>query len=139
MYRTLMNFLLSPLDIEEMDMPTYSTPKNSLSTFDEEDNTYIKIVNLPDNIDAKSVNVECDEDERTLTIEYSYSSKNFSHSSKSVEMLPADADMDSISARVDSNVLTVIIDKLPEPVKDKCEEMVEENTPVIIDVKRKKK
>lgn len=134
-----MNLLASPFYIDEMDMSTYSTPKNSFSTFEEEDNTYIKIVNLPDDIDAKSVNVECDEDERTLTIEYSYSSKNFSHSSKFVEMLPVDADVDSISARVDSNVLTIIVDKLPEPVKDECKDMVEENTPVIIDVKRKKK
>jgi HSP20 family molecular chaperone IbpA len=50
------------------------------------------------------------------------------------ETLPSNADVDTLTARVDSGVLTIVVDKLP--VTEEVEEVVEEE-PTIVSIRRK--
>jgi HSP20 family molecular chaperone IbpA len=143
MFRTLLSILDNPHyeDVFSRKIYTSFPFKNSSTSFEEEGDSYIKVINLPDGMKHNNVNVEYDEDDRTLTVELTDSTEYSSYSSKFTETLPSDADVDTISARVDSNVLTIVIDKLPEPeINEDCEEETNVvNEPIIIDVKRKKK
>lgn len=138
MLRTLLSILNSPYyeDFFSRKIDTSFPFKNLSTPFEEEGVSYIKVINLPDGMKHNNVNVEYNEDDRTLTVELTDSTEYSSYSSKFIERLPSDADVNTISARVDSNVLTIVVDKLPETdVNEDCEE----EKPIIIDVKRKKK
>lgn len=143
MFRTLLSILDNPYYEDVFSRKIYTSfPFKNLSTsFEEEGDSYIKVINLPYGMKHNNINVEYDEDNKTLTVELTDSTEHSSYSSKFTETLPSDADVDTISARVDSNVLTIVIDKLPEPeVNEDCEEETNVATePIIIDVKRKKK
>ena len=110
------------------------------SSFEEEGNSYILVDNLPDGFTGENVNVEVDEDENTITVDVAYKTENSSFRRTFTETLPTDVDLDTLTARVDNGVLTVVVDKLPEP-EPEPESKPETNSvdPTHVEIKRKRK
>ena len=128
----LQNRILGAL--KEYTEPFDVKPFDNYSSFEEEDNTYIKIVNLPEGMTASNVDIEYDEETHTIAIEISHKTENSSYKNMMRETLPSNADVDTLTARVDSGVLTIVVDKLP--VTEEVEEVVEEE-PTIVSIRRK--
>ena len=110
---------------------------NTLSSFEEEGDSYVMVLNVPEGLTSSDVNVEYDDETNTVSIETEYKRGNLSYGMSLTETLPEDADPDTLSATVTSGVFTLIVDKKPEPV-----EVVEPEAtvdPVIVTIKRKRK
>lgn len=112
---------------------------NFNSAFEREGDTYIMVLNVPSQTVGSDVEVEYDEGDNTLTVSYEFENSNISFSNTIRETLPADADVDTINARVVNGVLTVTVDALPEP-EPEVEEVVEEPVDTtVVSIKRKSK
>ena len=107
-------------------------------SFEEEGNSYILVDNLPDGFTGENVNVEVDEDENTITVEVAYKTENTSFRRTFTEVLPTDADLDTLTARVDNGVLTVVVDRRPEP-EPEPEPETNSVDPTHVEIKRKRK
>ena len=55
------------------------------------------------------------------------------------ETLPANADADTLAATVTNGVFTLVVDKLPEPVKEEAPEEAAPIDPIVVPIKRKNK
>ena len=143
MLRTLLT-LLNDADLQYRARKAYNEVVkpfiNFGSSFEEEENSYILVDNLPDGFTGENVNVEVDEDENTITVDVAYKTENSSFRRTFTETLPTDADLDTLTARVDNGVLTVVVDKLPEP-EPEPESKPETNSvdPTHVEIKRKRK
>ena len=112
---------------------------NFNSAFELEDNTYVMVLNVPEATTGNDIDVEYDEETNTLSVKYSFENGRVSFSNTVVETLPSNADVDTLTARVVSGVLTVTVDALPEPEPE--EEILEEEyvDPTVVSIKRKNK
>lgn len=143
MLRTLLT-LLNDADLQCRARKAYNEVVkpfiNFGSSFEEEGNSYILVDNLPDGFTGENVNVEVDEDENTITVDVAYKTENSSFRRTFTETLPTDADLGTLTARVDNSVLTVVVDKLPEP-EPEPESKPETNSvdPTHVEIKRKRK
>lgn len=108
------------------------------SSFEEEGDSYLLTLNVPDAVKGENVNVEYDEDENTLTVETTYETKNSTFIRRVTETLPLDANVETLSARVDNGVLTVLVDKMPEP-EPEDEPVTDSVDPTYVEIKRKRK
>lgn len=116
----------------------YSDVMNNLnSTFEEEDNNYVYVLNVPESLSTNDVNVEYDDETRLVTVEITNKVGNSTYSMTNVEMLPINADPDTMSATVVNGVFTLIVDKMPEVEPEpEVEPYVE---PIKVTIKRKNK
>lgn len=116
----------------------YSDVMNNLnSTFEEEDNNYVYVLNVPESLTTNDVNVEYDDETRLVTVEITNKVGNSTYSMTNVEMLPINADPDTMSATVVNGVFTLIVDKMPEVEPEpEVEPYVE---PIKVTIKRKNK
>ena len=74
------------------------------------------------------------------SFEVAYKTENSSFRRTFTETLPTDADLDTLTARVDNGVLTVTVDKLPEPAPEpKSEPEANSVDPTHVEIKRKRK
>ena len=143
MLRTLLT-LLNDTDLQCRARKAYNEVVkpfiNFGSSFEEEGNSYILVDNLPDGFTGENVNVEVDEDENTITVDVAYKTENSSFRRTFTETLPTDADLDTLTARVDNRVLTCVVDKVPEP-ESEPESKPETNSvdPTHVEIKRKRK
>lgn len=78
------------------------------------DKGYELVVPVADDATAKNVTVDFDDEDRLLTIKYSYKSKNCSTATMISETLPEDADAETLSASVSDGKLKVSADFLPK-------------------------
>ena len=108
------------------------------SSFEDEGNSYVLVDNLPDGFTGENVNVEVDEDENLITVEVAYKTENTSFRKTFTEVLPTDADLDTLTARVDNGVLTIVVDRLPEP-EPESEPVTDSVDPTYVEIKRKRK
>ena len=113
-----------------------STFVDDVPSFVSEGDSYVLVLRIPDGLNGNNVNVEVDEDENTLTVKTSYESEKVKYSREYLETLPSDADLDTLSARVSNGVLSVVVDKLPEPDTEPVTDAVD---PTFVEIKRKKK
>ena len=89
-----------------------------------EDNKYLAEVTFPSFITADMIDINVIDEERTLTIFSKFKDdKGVETSSATMERLPDDADINSLTATFDKGKLTLIMDKLTK-----------ETTPKIINV-----
>jgi HSP20 family molecular chaperone IbpA len=110
---------------------------NLNSTFEEEDNNYVYVLNVPESLSTNDVNVEYDDETRLVTVEITNKVGNSTYSMTNVEMLPINADPDTMSATVVNGVFTLIVDKMPEVEPEpEVEPYVE---PIKVTIKRKNK
>lgn len=116
----------------------YSDVMNNLnSTFEEEDNNYVYVLNVPESLTTNDVNVEYDDETRLVTVEITNKVGNSTYSMTTVEMLPINADPDTMSATVVNGIFTLIVDKMPEVEPEpEVEPYVE---PIKVTIKRKNK
>jgi HSP20 family molecular chaperone IbpA len=116
----------------------YSDVMNNLnSTFEEEDNNYVYVLNVLESLTTNDVNVEYDDETRLVTVEITNKVGNSTYSMTNVEMLPINADPDTMSATVVNGVFTLIVDKMPEVEPEpEVEPYVE---PIKVTIKRKNK
>lgn len=106
-----------------------------LSSLEDKDDHYELVLNVANDAKASNVSVDFDDETRELTVEYKYDSKNYKSRSTVVELLPADADEDSIEATVENGKLEITIWKKEEPE----EEIDEEVDDTVVKVNRKNK
>jgi HSP20 family molecular chaperone IbpA len=111
---------------------------NTLSSFEEEGDSYVMVLNVPEGLTSSDVNVEYDDEANTVTVETNYERGSVVYSMKATETLPADADVDTMAATVVNGVFTLVVDKLPEPVEDEIPEVAPID-PVVVPIKRKNK
>ena len=111
---------------------------NTLSSFEEEGDSYVMVLNVPEGLTSSDVNVEYDDEANTVTVETNYERGSVVYSMKATETLPADADVDTMAATVVNGVFTLVVDKLPEPVEEETPEVVPID-PVVVPIKRKNK
>ena len=111
---------------------------NTLSSFEEEGNSYVMVLNVPEKLTSSDVNVEYDDETNTVTVETNYERGSVVYSMKATETLPADADVDTMAATVVNGVFTLVVDKLPEPVEEEAPEVAPVD-PVVVPIKRKNK
>lgn len=76
---------------------------------------------------VKKEDISVDVDDNVVTVSYKYVDKDARFSATSVESLPDDADMKSVEAELDGNILTVKVPQVPQ-----------KKTPKRIDVNYKK-
>ena len=101
------------------------------TTLEDKGESYELVLDVAEDANASNVTVDYDEDTRELQVNYTYDGKNFKNTSRIVEVLPDDADDETIEASVEDGQLVVKIEKLlPE------EEPVDET---VVKVNRKKK
>lgn len=110
---------------------------NTLSSFEEEGDSYVMVLNVPEGLTSSDVNVEYDDEANTVTVETNYERGSVVYSMKATETLPADADVDTMAATVVNGVFTLVVDKLPETVQEAPE--VTPIDPVVVPIKRKNK
>ena len=110
---------------------------NTLSSFEEEGDSYVMVLNVPEGLTSSDVNVEYDDEANTVTVETNYERGSVVYSMKATETLPADADVDTMAATVVNGVFTLVVDKLPETVQAVPE--VAPIDPVVVPIKRKNK
>ena len=135
MLRTLLT-LLNDADLQCRARKAYNEVVkpfiNFGSSFEEEGNSYILVDNLPDGFTGENVN--------TITVEVAYKTENTSFRRTFTEVLPTDADLDTLTARVDNGVLTVVVDRRPEPVPEpEPEPEASSVDPTHVEIKRKRK
>jgi HSP20 family molecular chaperone IbpA len=111
---------------------------NTLSSFEEEGDSYVMVLNVPEGLTSSDVNVEYDDEANTVTVETNYERGSVVYSMKATETLPADADVDTMAATVVNGVFTLVVDKLPEPVEEETPEVAPID-PVVVPIKRKNK
>lgn len=111
---------------------------NTLSNFEEEGNSYLMVLNVPKELTSSDVNVEYDDETNTVTVETNYERGSVVYSMKATETLPADADVDTMTATVVNGVFTLLVDKLPEPVEEETLETAPVD-PIVVPIKRKNK
>lgn len=87
---------------------------NVESSLKKTDKGYELVVPVADDATAKNVTVDFDDEDRLLTIKYSYKSKNCSTATTISETLPEDADAETLSASVSGGKLKVSADFLPK-------------------------
>lgn len=87
---------------------------NVESSLKKTDKGYELVVPVADDATAKNVTVDFDDEDRLLTIKYSYKSKNCSTATTISETLPEDADAETLSASVSDGKLKVSADFLPK-------------------------
>jgi HSP20 family molecular chaperone IbpA len=116
----------------------YSDVMNNLnSKFEEEGDNYVFVLNVPNGTTSADINVEYDDETNMVTVEMTRKGGTFSSKMSFGEMLPCDADIDTMKATVVNGVFTIVVDKLPEVV-----EAVEPEVPVDpikVEIKRKRK
>ena len=112
---------------------------DTLSTFEEEGDSYVMVLNVPEGLTSSDVNVEYDDEANTVTVETNYKRGSIAYSMKATETLPADADVDTMAATVTNGVFTLIVNKLPEPVKEEAPEEAAPVDPIVVPIKRKNK
>ena len=110
---------------------------NTLSSFEEEGDSYVMVLNVPEGLTSSDVNVEYDDEANTVTVETNYERGSVVYSMKATETLPDDADVDTMAATVVNGVFTLVVDKLPETVQEVPE--VTPIDPVVVPIKRKNK
>lgn len=141
MFRTFLT-LLSDADLQCRMRKAYDEVVkpfiNFGSSFEDEGNSYVLVDNLPDGFTGENVNVEVDEDENLITVEVAYKTENTSFRKTFTEVLPTDADLDTLTARVDNGVLTIVVDRLPEP-EPESEPVTDSVDPTYVEIKRKRK
>ena len=106
-----------------------------LSSLEDKDDHYELVLNVANDAKASNVSVDFDDETRELTVEYKYDSKNYKSRSTVVELLPTDADEDSIEATVENGKLEITIWKKEEP-EDEPEEEIDDT---VVKVNRKNK
>ena len=111
---------------------------NTLSSFEEEGDSYVMVLNVPEELTSSDVNVEYDDEANTVTVEIKYERGPIVYSMKAIGTLPADADADTMAATVVNGVFTLVVDKLPEPVEEETSEVAPID-PVVVPIKRKNK
>lgn len=111
---------------------------NTLSSFEEEGDSYVMVLNVPEGLTNSDVNVEYDDEANTVTVETNYERGSVVYSMKATETLPADADVDTMAATVVNGVFTLVVDKLPEPVEEETQEVAPID-PIVVPIKRKNK
>ena len=141
MLRTLLSMLNDKDFLSEV-RETFSGLKqayaNTLSSFEEEGDSYVMVLNVPEGLTSSDVNVEYDDEANTVTVETNYERGSVVYSMKATETLPADADVDTMAATVVNGVFTLVVDKLPEPVEEEVPEVAPVD-PVVVPIKRKNK
>ena len=142
MFRTLLSMLKDEsirtqvMDATDSLRKAYSNVMYNLnSTFEEEDNNYVYVLNVPESLTTNDVNVEYDDETRLVTVEITNKVGNSTYSMTNVEMLPINADPDTMSATVVNGVFTLIVEKMPE-VEPEVEPEV---GPIKVTIKRKNK
>ena len=142
MFRTLLSMLKDEsirtqvMDATDSLRKAYSNVMYNLnSTFEEEENNYVYVLNVPESLTTNDVNVEYDDETRLVTVEITNKVGNSTYSMTNVEMLPINADPDTMSATVVNGVFTLIVEKMPE-VEPKVEPEV---GPIKVTIKRKNK
>ena len=110
---------------------------NTLSSFEEEGDSYVMVLNVPEGLTSSDVNVEYDDEANTVTVETNYERGSVVYSMKATETLPDDADVDTMAATVVNGVFTLVVDKLPETVQEVPEAAPID--PVVVPIKRKNK
>lgn len=89
-----------------------------------EDNTYLAVLSYPSFVTADMIDIDVIDEKRMMTISYKFKDSNGCEtSSASMERLPDDADINSLTATFDKGRLTLTMDKLTK-----------ETTPKTIDV-----
>ena len=140
MFRTLLSMLNDRDYLSEV-RETLSGLKqayaNTLSSFEEEGDSYVMVLNVPEGLTSSDVNVEYDDEANTVTVETNYERGSVVYSMKATETLPDDADVDTMAATVVNGVFTLVVDKLPETVQEVPE--VTPIDPVVVPIKRKNK
>ena len=112
---------------------------DTLSSFEEEGDSYVMVLNVPEGLTSSDVNVEYDDEANTVTVETNYKRGSIAYSMKATETLPADADVDTMAATVTNGVFTLVVNKLPEPVKEEAPEEAAPVDPIVVPIKRKNK
>ena len=105
------------------------------TTLEDKGEYYELVLDVAEDAKASNVTVDYDEDTRELQVNYTYDGKNFKNTSRIVEVLPDDADDETIEASVEDGQLVVKIEKLL-PEEEPVEEPVDET---VVKVNRKKK
>lgn len=105
------------------------------TTLEDKGDSYELVLDVAEDAKASNVTVDYDEDTRELQVNYTYDGKNFKNSSRIVEVLPDDADDETIEASVEDGQLVVKIEKLL-PEEEPVDEPVDET---VVKVNRKKK
>lgn len=116
----------------------YSNVMNNInSTFVEEDGNYVYSLNVPTELTSADVNVEYDDETKSVTVEIEHKHGNTSYKMTIYETLPSDANIDTMSATVVNGVFTIVVEKLPEP---KPEAIIEPSVdPIKVVIKKKNK
>ena len=105
------------------------------TTLEDKGESYELVLDVAEDANASNVTVDYDEDTRELQVNYTYDGKNFKSTSRIVEVLPDDADDETIEASVEDGQLVVKIEKLL-PEEEPVDEPVDET---VVKVNRKKK
>lgn len=117
---------------------TYSNlVSNATATFEEEGDSYVMVINVPETLTSSDVNVEYDDETNSVSVETHYKRGNLTYGMTVVETLPEDADVDTLAATVTNGVFTIVVDKLP--VEELVEEPEVQVDPVKVTIKRKRK
>ena len=96
------------------------------TSLEDKEDHYELVLDVADDAKASNVTVDFDDDSRELTVEYKYESANFNSRSVITEVLPDDADEDTIEATVEDGQLVVTIEKKEEPEEVEEEEEVDD-------------
>ena len=142
MFRTLLSMLNDRDYLSEIRESLNSLKQactDTLSTFEEEGDSYVMVLNVPEGLTSSDVNVEYDDEANTVTVETNYKRGSIAYSMKATETLPADADVDTMAATVTNGVFTLVVNKLPEPVKEEAPEEAAPVDPIVVPIKRKNK
>ena len=142
MFRTLLSMLNDRDYLSEVRESLSSLKQactDTLSSFEEEGDSYVMTLNVPEGLKSSDVNVEYDDETNTVTVETSYKRGSVAYSMKATETLPANADADTMAATVTNGVFTLVVDKLPEPVTDEAPEETAPIDPIVVPIKRKNK
>lgn len=117
---------------------TYSNlVSNATATFEEEGDSYVMVINVPETLTSSDVNVEYDDETNSVSVETQYKRGNLTYGMTVVETLPEDADVDTLAATVTNGVFTIVVDKLP--VEELVEEPEVQVDPIKVTIKRKRK
>lgn len=142
MFRTLLSMLNDRDYLSEVRESLSSLKQacvDTLSSFEEEGDSYVMTLNVPEGLKSSDVDVEYDDETSTVSVETSYKRGSVAYSMKVTETLPANADADTMAATVTNGVFTLVVDKLPEPVKEEVPEETAPIDPIVVPIKRKKK
>ena len=142
MFRTLLSMLNDRDYLSELRESLNSLKQactDTLSTFEEEGDSYVMVLNVPEGLTSSDVNVEYDDEANTVTVETNYKRGSIAYSMKATETLPADADVDTMAATVTNGVVTLVVNKLHEPVKEEAPEEAAPVDPIVVPIKRKNK